>query len=191
MFTEAQPGQPRQSRVTTRPKVLMSLVAVVLVSTASVWQLNGNEQRDDGRGTPYIVDRSDNICGVKLPQRISRPAKVSYDVVLPLTPQIKQLVREKIDPRVRGRHHPDDEGGVSDHVHLQRRPDRESSLQHLEADSPPRQPSDPRHHQASRRRESSSGRDLGRRVVLAPRSRRGSTRRLDRALLFDRVDVFG
>lgn len=53
---------------------------------------------DDGRGTPYIVEKTDNICGLDEPKQLSNPAKVDYEALLEVTPQIKQMKKDKIDP---------------------------------------------------------------------------------------------
>ncbi len=53
---------------------------------------------DDGRGSPYILEKSDNICGLDEAKQLSNPAKVDYDALLEVTPQIKQMKRDKIDP---------------------------------------------------------------------------------------------
>ncbi len=53
---------------------------------------------DDGRGTDYIVDKTDNICGIDEPRAISNPAKVDYDAVLEATKEVKLLRRRRIDP---------------------------------------------------------------------------------------------
>ena len=51
---------------------------------------------DDGKGTPWIVDRSDNICGLDDPKVLSNPARVDYQDLLDATPEIKLMKREKI-----------------------------------------------------------------------------------------------
>ena len=53
---------------------------------------------DDGRGTPFIVEKTDNICGLDEPKQLSDPAVVDYEELLAVTPQIKRMKREKIDP---------------------------------------------------------------------------------------------
>ncbi len=55
-------------------------------------------ENDDGRGTPYILEKADNICGLDEPKQLSNPAKVDYDALLEVTPQIKRMKRDKIDP---------------------------------------------------------------------------------------------
>ncbi len=67
-------------------------------------QLSSGEQARDtskynlGKNTPYVVNRKDNICGLDEPRQISRPAKVDYQALLDMTPEVKKLKRKKIDP---------------------------------------------------------------------------------------------
>ena len=78
--------------------VAIGLPVLASVSTradASSWVYQVN---DDGRGTPYILEKSDNICGLDEAKQLSNPAKVDYDTLLEVTPQIKQMKRDKIDP---------------------------------------------------------------------------------------------
>lgn len=53
---------------------------------------------DDGRGTPYIVDKDDAICGLSEPRQLTNPAKVDFDALLAATKEIKELKRNKISP---------------------------------------------------------------------------------------------
>ncbi len=53
---------------------------------------------DDGRGTPYKVDKDDAICGLSEPRQLTNPAKVDYQALLDETGEIKELKRNKIDP---------------------------------------------------------------------------------------------
>lgn len=53
---------------------------------------------DDGRGTPYVVDKSDNICGIGEPRALTNPSKVDYDALLGTTPEVKRIKRKRIDP---------------------------------------------------------------------------------------------
>lgn len=48
--------------------------------------------------TGWIVDRSDNICGLDDPKMLSKPAKVDYDALLKATPEMKKIKDDKIDP---------------------------------------------------------------------------------------------
>ncbi len=50
----------------------------------------------DGRGTPYILNKSDNICGLDEPRAISNPAKVDFDALLAATPEVRELKRKRI-----------------------------------------------------------------------------------------------
>ncbi|MCP5023429.1 MAG: hypothetical protein GY930_16875 [bacterium] len=53
---------------------------------------------DDGRGTPYVVDKTDSICGLSEPRQLTVPAKVNFEKLLKATAEHKELVRKKIDP---------------------------------------------------------------------------------------------
>lgn len=53
---------------------------------------------DDGRGTPFVVLKADNICGLDEPRQITTPAKVDYDALLVETSEVKELKRNGIDP---------------------------------------------------------------------------------------------
>ncbi len=53
---------------------------------------------DDGRGTPFVVLKADNICGLDEPRQITTPAKVDYDALLQETTEVKELKRNGIDP---------------------------------------------------------------------------------------------
>jgi len=53
---------------------------------------------DDGRGTPFVVLKADNICGLDEPRQITTPAKVDYDALLVETTEVKELKRNGIDP---------------------------------------------------------------------------------------------
>lgn len=54
---------------------------------------------DDGRGTPYVVNKSDNICGLDQPRQLTKPAVVDYDALLAATPEAKKIAKDKIDPK--------------------------------------------------------------------------------------------
>lgn len=53
---------------------------------------------DDGRGTPFVVQKADNICGLDEPRQITTPAKVDYEALLQETTEVKELKRNGIDP---------------------------------------------------------------------------------------------
>jgi len=53
---------------------------------------------DDGRGTDYVVDNRDNICGLTDPRQLTRPARVDHAKLIALTPQMQRMKREKINP---------------------------------------------------------------------------------------------
>ena len=52
---------------------------------------------DDGRGTPYIVNKSESICGIDEPRAITKPAKVDYEALLAATPEVRRMKKRKID----------------------------------------------------------------------------------------------
>ena len=54
---------------------------------------------DDGRGTPYIVNKSDNICGLDEPRQLTNPAAVDYEALLAATAEVKKIKKDKIDPK--------------------------------------------------------------------------------------------
>ncbi|WP_145196839.1 hypothetical protein [Planctomycetes bacterium Poly30] len=53
---------------------------------------------DDGRGTPYIVEKSDNICGLDEPRQLTNPAVVDYDSLIEATDEYRKIQKDKIDP---------------------------------------------------------------------------------------------
>lgn len=53
---------------------------------------------DDGRGTPFVVLKVDNICGLDEPRQLTTPAKVDYDALLEETAEVRELKRNGIDP---------------------------------------------------------------------------------------------
>lgn len=57
----------------------------------------GTHTDDDGRGTPYKVDKTDNVCGLDEPRALTDPAKVDYEKLLNATPEVKAIKRRKID----------------------------------------------------------------------------------------------
>ena len=60
---------------------------------------------DDGRGTDYVVVKTDNICGLEDPRQLTRPARVDHAKLIALTPQMQLMKREKINPNsARGIH---------------------------------------------------------------------------------------
>ena len=79
------------------------LATAVLPAAAKVGVLAGSAASRSVRAgaepsTGWIVDRSDNICGLDDPKMLSKPAKVDYDAVLRATPEMKKIKDDKIDP---------------------------------------------------------------------------------------------
>ena len=70
--------------------------ATNLSARSSTWVLGPVLVLGDGRGTPYILDRSDNICGLDEPRAISKPAKVDFTALLDATPEVRRLKRKRI-----------------------------------------------------------------------------------------------
>lgn len=94
-----------------RPLTLLATAALLVLSAASAAAAQPVEAGaaeptpvpetvgdDDGRGTPYRVDKDDNICGLDEPRQLTNPAKVDYEDLLDATPQIKKMKKEQIDP---------------------------------------------------------------------------------------------
>lgn len=46
----------------------------------------------------WIVDRSNHICGISDPKKMSKPATVDFDTVLASTKEMKELKKKGIDP---------------------------------------------------------------------------------------------
>ena len=53
---------------------------------------------DDGRGTPYVVNKSDNICGLDQPRQLTSPAVVDYASLVAATAEYREIEKKKIDP---------------------------------------------------------------------------------------------
>lgn len=52
---------------------------------------------DDGRGTPYKVDKADNVCGLDEPRALTNPSKVDFNDLIEATPEAEAIRRRKID----------------------------------------------------------------------------------------------
>jgi len=46
----------------------------------------------------WIVDQTDNVCGLSDPRMLSRPARVDHPALLAATPEMKRIANEGIDP---------------------------------------------------------------------------------------------
>ena len=46
----------------------------------------------------YLVEASDNICGLRIPRALTQPASVDYALLLRLTPECRQIQREHLPP---------------------------------------------------------------------------------------------
>ena len=53
---------------------------------------------DDGRGTPYVVNKSDNICGLDQPRQLTNPAVVDYASLVAATSEYQKIQKNKSDP---------------------------------------------------------------------------------------------
>lgn len=86
---------------------LLALTALLLPGSAHARTLDASATEagaeaalpDDGRGTPYVVNKSDNICGLDEPRQLTKPAVVSYDTLLAATAEVKKIKKDKIDPK--------------------------------------------------------------------------------------------
>lgn len=94
---------PRERRVSYALCVLFGLMAVSHGSmpTGETQDLTSAELTlpDDGRGTPYKVNKSDNLCGLSEPRQLSDPAKVDYPALLQATDEYREMRAKKIDPQ--------------------------------------------------------------------------------------------
>lgn len=79
---------------------LAPLVACLLLASPALTAVAvGDPIRvDDGRGTEYIVERSDNICGLDNPRQLTHPARVSYPTLLGATPEMETLRKDHVNP---------------------------------------------------------------------------------------------
>ena len=79
---------------------LAVLTACLLLASPSqaAHAVGGMIRVDDGRGTAYIVERSDSICGLDNPRQLTRPARVSYPTLLAATPEMKTLKKDRVNP---------------------------------------------------------------------------------------------
>lgn len=78
--------------------LLPAPVEAPLPSTSSV-QIHAAATVDDGRGTPYVVTKSDNICGLDQPRQLTSPAVVDYDALVAATAEYQKIKKDKIDPK--------------------------------------------------------------------------------------------
>lgn len=86
-------------------KYLLSLVIAALFLPGGIEARPAVEEpmllsavADDGRGTPYIVNKSDNICGLDQPRQLTNPAVVDHAALMAATPEAKKIKKDKIDP---------------------------------------------------------------------------------------------
>ena len=87
----------------TRLRLAAAAAALITASLAVATRVEarpaaGLEAAGELNGSKWIVDRSDNICGLDDPRMLSRPAKVDYEALLAATPEIKKLRDDKVDP---------------------------------------------------------------------------------------------
>jgi hypothetical protein len=76
-----------------------SIAVVVLPTLANGGIARGVEARGGIEASVgWIVDRTDNICGLDDPKMLSKPAKIDYDTVLRATAEMKKIKDDKIDP---------------------------------------------------------------------------------------------
>lgn len=89
---------PAQRTVDTWPALIPSAWLVSVAASEGAWTRTAAAAPDDGRGTPYKVDKDDTICGLSEPRQLTNPAKVDYQALMDETGEIKELKRNKIDP---------------------------------------------------------------------------------------------
>lgn len=53
---------------------------------------------DDGRGTDWVLDSNDSLCGLSEARQLSSPAKVDYPALLSCTDEYETIRKEKLDP---------------------------------------------------------------------------------------------
>ena len=95
----------QSSRTTRVTRISLALAALLgMGAIAHGWSIplpHANSAdtglSDDGRGTPYKVDKIDNLCGLAEPRQLSKPAKVDYDVLLEATDEYREIRDKKID----------------------------------------------------------------------------------------------
>ncbi len=79
--------------------LVVTATCLLLITPPQVAHATGGSIRvDDGRGTAYIVERSDNICGLDNPRQLTRPARVSYPTLLAATPEMQTLKKDRVNP---------------------------------------------------------------------------------------------
>lgn len=85
--------------ITVRRLLLLSALALAFAGIVPVQAERSHANVDNNsEAKTWIVDRSDNICGLEDPKMLSKPAKVDYDVLLKATSEMKRMRDEKIDP---------------------------------------------------------------------------------------------
>tara|TARA_R110002126_G_scaffold274595_1_gene419692 strand:+ start:17426 stop:17917 length:492 start_codon:yes stop_codon:yes gene_type:complete len=90
------------SQATPSPAMTPELASEIVLETPAVVEVVVPNRdllvtEDDGRGTPYRVDKDDNICGLDEPRQLSKPAKVDYSALVDETPELKEIVSKGID----------------------------------------------------------------------------------------------
>ena len=88
-------ASPALAAPTAEPTLSLDLPTLV-PDLPTLAEVDGHS--DDGRGTDFIFDRSDNICGNKAPMGITAPATVDYDALLAVTDEVRKIKKRKIDP---------------------------------------------------------------------------------------------
>jgi hypothetical protein len=72
------------------------LAAVLAVAGLNSFAGSGSEDRD--ADTVWIADPRDSVCGLSDPRMLSRPAQLDHPFLMALTPEIKRIRDEGIDP---------------------------------------------------------------------------------------------
>ena len=80
----------------------MGAACALLCMTLGAAHLDGLAGANAGNSgefeSGWIVDPTDNVCGLADPRMLSRPARVDHPFLLAATPEMKRIAQEGIDP---------------------------------------------------------------------------------------------
>jgi hypothetical protein len=77
---------------------LTLFLSVTVLTTCVYVSAQETRARWEEVDAAWIVERSDNICGLDDPRLLSRPARIEYKRVLESTPEMKKMREQNIDP---------------------------------------------------------------------------------------------
>ena len=84
------------------PLALAGLLVATAGAMAPAHELLGRDLApaadDDGRGTDWVLDSNDSLCGLSEARQLSSPAKVDYPALLSCTSEYETIRKEKVDP---------------------------------------------------------------------------------------------